>query len=154
MEENNEEEQEDKEETDDDGDLKEENDSENESQGGLEPEEQTTFEETTSQSITELDINPPDSDEEKSDSKGGETSNLDALEDGTAPPRLSKRHRDSPIIKDPTAVKQTVTAELANQRTKQEKRYHSKKGVGRGGRSVGSKRKIDKKIRIGGDGWD
>ena len=61
--------------------------------------------------------------------------------------------RSKPKARQETDVKELVSSELSKQRTRQEKRYHSKNSIGKPGRNKGSKMKSDKKIRVN-DGWD
>lgn len=55
----------------------------------------------------------------------------------------------------PKDIKTTVSSELTRERARQDRRYHSKKSVGKAGRTKGSKMKSDTRVKISaGDGWD
>jgi RIO kinase 2 len=92
---------------------------------------------------------PEDGDETDEEGETGSSDNHESARAHTNPKSHSSKQP-----KDRTVVKTTVTTELTHQRAKQDRRYHSKKGIGKGGRAGGSKWKSDKKVRLGGDGWD
>jgi RIO kinase 2 len=84
---------------------------------------------------------------DEEDAKSGETGSSDNHESARAHTKPKSHSSKQP--KDRTVVKTTVTTELTHQRAKQDRRYHSKKGIGKGGRAGGSKWKSDKKVRLG-----
>lgn len=54
---------------------------------------------------------------------------------------------------DQQAVSQRVATELSKEKTRQQRKYHSKKGAGRIGRPKGSKAKQDVRVKMDGGGW-
>jgi len=107
---------------------------------------------------------PPASDHSDVESKkGGDDSEADdspTSEEDPNESRAARKARKAAKPKQPTRVekdvKATVSSELTRQRARQDRRYHSKKSVGKAGRAKGSKMKSDTRVKItgGGDGWD
>jgi hypothetical protein len=104
------------------------------------------------------DIVPVEDEDDRDETSDEEDANLDKSGSSDdhelvqAPIRPKSHTKKQP--KDRTAVKTTVTTELTHHKAKQDRRYHSKKGIGKGGRTGGSKWKSDKRVRLGEDGWD
>lgn len=74
---------------------------------------------------------------------------LEAPEVGEDAPIASSTGRNHQSVKD------TVTTELTKSRQKQEKRFHSKRSVGKAGRPKGSKAKQDSRVHFSrDDGWE
>ncbi|KAG8787963.1 hypothetical protein FRC16_001483 [Serendipita sp. 398] len=90
---------------------------------------------------------------------GDEQEEEDDVNDSDSPfekdkPREQQRRRPKAQKVAPD-VKEVVSSELVRQKARQDKRYHSKKSIGKAGRAVGSKLKMDKKIKMGAkDGWE
>ena len=59
--------------------------------------------------------------------------------------RAARRKRLA--AREKAGVKEVVVRELQKERTKEEHKYHSKKGVGRAGRIKGSKAKQDTRVK-------
>ncbi|TBU48165.1 RIO1-domain-containing protein [Dichomitus squalens] len=77
-----------------------------------------------------------------------------SLADRTAAMSLQSSHKAS--ASGPKDISEKVQTEVAKQRARQQRKYHSKKGAqSQGGRPRGSKRKQDTKIKLDGGGfWD
>ncbi|CCA77819.1 related to RIO2 protein [Serendipita indica DSM 11827] len=97
------------------------------------------------------------SDKEQGVENASEQDSDDESRTSSSRSNLSERPRNSkkskPKARQEADVKELVSSELAKQRSRQEKRYHSKRSAGKPGRTKGSKMKSDKKVRVN-DGWD
>ncbi|PVF93411.1 RIO1-domain-containing protein [Serendipita vermifera] len=96
----------------------------------------------------EDDGSPPSAEEGEEESQDEDATSTNDVQTSKKQPKSSQDVR-----RYPTDVKGAVSSELKNKRAKQERRYHSKKSVGKAGRAAGSKLKSDKRVRLN-DGWD
>jgi RIO kinase 2 len=156
-----------------DGDVVDEegidSDSEEEIQEGEEDEEDIVAnaeeEDTTDAQNLPQALNQSDPEQNAEEDPEVETSEED--EDETRAERKARKaarpktqtphsHNHAHLLHGEKDVKAAVSSELTRQRARQDRRYHSKKSVGKAGRAKGSKMKSDTRVKIGsgGDGWD
>ncbi|KAG8794297.1 hypothetical protein FRC16_010584 [Serendipita sp. 398] len=91
--------------------------------------------------------------QEEEDDVNDSDSPSETEKDKTREQQRRRRPKSQKVAPD---VKEVVSSELVRQKARQDKRYHSKKSIGKAGRAVGSKLKMDKKIKMGAnkDGWE
>ncbi|KAG8840605.1 hypothetical protein FRB91_005892 [Serendipita sp. 411] len=147
---NNEDEDEDEEDEDEDEDEVDDDDEVEEKDELPQDEENEKLEENSGPDASENEnqADPGDEQEEEDDVNDSDS----PFEKDKTREQRRRRPRSQKVAPD---VKEVVSSELVRQKARQDKRYHSKKSIGKAGRAVGSKLKMDKKIKMGAkDGWE